>query len=152
MNSATKVRLIIVVYCVALWVTNWSYATSYDREFGLTSRSVDLRGLGALLGGLVTFVCFRRLWRLIREFLALGVHVPSEAKIWGEWWMLWFLLPLAFGLTNKATDVADDGTLATTVFQYGGGWPSACSIAFSASAIMLFQSVVRLEAYCPHKE
>ena len=152
MKASTKVRLIVIAYSVALWVTNWSYATTYDRDVGVTSQSLDLRGLGAVIGGLVTFVCVRRLWNLTREFFALGVRIPSDARIFGDWGLLWLLAPLALGVSNRSTDIASDGTLATTMFQYGGDWPTILSIGLSASAIMLFQTVVRLESHHPDKE
>jgi hypothetical protein len=63
-----------------------------------------------------------------------------------------FFAPPALGLSNRSIDIADDGTLATTIFQYGGDWTSVCSIGLSASAIMLFQTVVRLEGHHLHKE
>ena len=152
MKSTTKVRLIVASYCVGLWLTNWSFSTSYDRNVGLTSQSLDLRGLGAVVGGLVTFVCVRRLWHLIRELLALGVRIPRDARICGDWGLLWLLAPLAFGVSNRSTGLTNDGTLATTIFQYGGDWPSILSIGLSASAIMLFQTVVHLESNHPDKE
>ena len=151
MGRKTKTQLVIIAYCATLWATNWSVSTSYDREIGLTHSAIDLRGLGVLAGGIVTFVCLRRLWKLLRELLELGVRIPSGTRIWGEWGQLWFLAPLAIGVRNPWSTNADDGTLTTTVFEYGGEL-SLYSILVSASAIMLFQTVVNLESLHPDNE
>ena len=145
MKRNAKTQWIIIAYCVTLWATNWSVSTSYDRELGLTHAALDLRGLGMLMGGIITFVCLRRQWKLLRELLNLGVRTPSKGRIWGEWGQLWFLAPLAICVRNPSPSIADDGTLATTVFQYGGDL-SLYSMLISASAIMLFQTVVNLES------
>lgn len=148
MKPSTKLQLVIAAYSTALWVTNWRVSTSYDREIGLIRSGIDLRGFGALIGALVTLVCLRRLWQLLRELLGLGVRIPASTRVWGDWRMLWFLVPLAFGISNRSSSLADDGSLMTTVFQYGGS-PSYVSIVLSASAIMLFQTVVNLESLHP---
>ena len=151
MKPSTKLFLVIATYSVALWATNWRISTSYAREIGVTQSGLDLRGIGALAGGLITVVCLRRLWKLSRELLDRGVRIPASMRIWGNWRMLWFLLPLAIVTTNRSSSIADDGSLTTTIVEYGGDL-SFVSIVVSASAIMLFQTVVNLESLHPDNE
>ena len=148
MKPNPRIHLIVAVYCATLWATNWCLSTSYDREAGTTYSSVDLRGLGAVVGGIVTVVCGRRLWKLLRELLEIGVRIPAQIRIRGQWRLLLYLAPLEFVLTNSESSIANDGALVSTVFQYGGE-PALLSILLAGSAIMLFQTVVNLESLHP---
>jgi hypothetical protein len=67
-------------------------------------------------------------------------------RLWGSWSYLWLLLPLAFGTTYHSSGTAEDGAAIKTVFEYGGTWASPL---FSGLAIMLFQLLIRLEAFNP---
>ncbi|GAA5504868.1 hypothetical protein [Novipirellula caenicola] len=137
---------IILAYCFVLWLTNWSWSTDYDRDIGLTHSSIDLRGLGAILGMLVTVICVRRVWMLFREILDLSVRIPRQRRLLGDWGMLWYLVPLIISFGSQSHSTSIDGVLATSKFQYGGDVASIYSLVLSASAIMLFQTVVNLEA------
>lgn len=145
MKSETKIFAIIAGYCVILWLTNWSLSHEYDRERGLTSSDVDLRGLGALLGVVASVILGRRIWQVFRELLEAGIRIPRSIRLWGSWSMLWLLAPMAFGTSYHSSSIASDGADIQTVFEYGGG-SSWISILSSAVAIMLFQLLVRLEA------
>ena len=148
MKPETKTFAIILAYCVILWLTNWSLSHEYSREAGLTSSGLDIRGLGALVGLVAAVVLARRVWRVSRILLATGVRVPMSIRLWGSWSYLWLLVPLAFGVTHHSSGTADDGASVHTILEYGGG-ASWASILFSAIAIMLFQLLVRLEAFNP---
>ena len=142
----TTTHWIILAYCFALWLTNWRWSTNYDRDIGLTHSSIDLRGFGAVVGALVTVICVRRAWKLLREMLDLGVRIPRQLRLLGDWGMLWYLIPLGIGFRSQSHSTEIDGVLALSEFQYGGSVASVCSLVLSASAIMLFQTVVNLEA------
>jgi len=141
----------IFVYCLVLWLTNWSLNHEYSRTVGITSSGLDARGLGALVGLVATVVLARRVWRVSRILLAAGVRVPMSIRLWGSWSCLWLLVPLAFGVTHHSSGTAHDGASVHTIFKYGGGL-SWASILFSAIAIMLFQLLVRLEAFNPENQ
>ena len=148
MERQTKIQLAVIAYCAFLWFTNWRVSTSYDRDIGLTNTELDLRVLGFLFGGIATIVYTRRLWKLTRDLLSLGARIPKEQRIIGQLHLLWLLTPLAFGFDNHWATVAGDGAIAETVFEYGGDL-SVLSIILSASAIMLFQTIINLESFHP---
>lgn len=142
----TTTHWIILAYCAVLWLTNWSWSTEYDRDIGLTHSSIDLRGLGAIVGAMITAVCVRRAWKLVRELLDLGVRIPKKQRLLGDWGMLWYLIPLGIGVGSQSHSTEIAGVLTTSEFQYGGSMGSIYSLILSAFAIMLFQTVVNLEA------
>ena len=137
MNPKEKTLLYIVGYCAILWLTNWTW-THYG--------TLELRGLGALFGIIISIVLTRKIWCQIRSLLAQGITIPRELRLWGDWRYLLLLFPLAVGYTYQASGTANDGTAIHTVFQYGGA-PSGYSILFSALAIMLFQTLVNLNTF-----
>jgi hypothetical protein len=145
MTLERKITLIATGYAMVLWVTNWRFETTYDRDVGLQFSSLDLRGLSATIGFVIALVCLRRLWLLVRELLARGVAIPTDAPVFGGTKLLLLLLPLALGFDHNNSEVLDDGTLAKTTFTYGGDL-AGYTILFSACAIVLFRAVVRLEA------
>ncbi|MEK7950040.1 hypothetical protein [Luteolibacter soli] len=146
MKPETKVVAIIFGYCAILWVTNWSLSHEYAREVGHTASSLDLRGLGALFGFVSSIVLARRIWQVWRVILDARVRVPKSARLWGDWGYLWLLLPLLIHTDFHSNGSAEDGADVHTVFEYGS---SAASFLLSGLAIMLFQLLVRLEAFNP---
>ena len=142
----TPTHWILLAYCVVLWLTNWSWSTEYESKIGVAHTSIDLRWLGAILGGIVTVICIRRAWRLIRELMDLGVRVPREQRLVGNWGMLWYLIPLGIRVVPQWHSTVIEGVVRTSEFQYGGSMASLYSLVLSASAIMLFQTVVNLES------
>ncbi len=151
MKPESKVFSIVLGYCVVLWLTNWSLSHEYQRKIGLTSCSIDLRLLGALFGIVASVVLTRRICEVVRILLNAGIRIPTSVRLWGSWSTLWLLSPLILGLTHHGFHVTSDGVDVRTVFIYGGG-PSLASIAFSGIAIMLFQLLVRLEAFNPNNK
>jgi len=147
MKPVAKANLIIVCYCVFLWLTNWTLTHTYDRKAGLTSDSHDYRPLGVLIGVVMSYVLARRIWRLFRDLLDQRIRIPSGRRIWGSWTVLILLLPMFWSYRTEGAGTADDGAAMTTIFEYGGG-ASIYSVLFSALAIMLFQTLVNMEAYC----
>jgi len=148
MKSETKIFTIILGYCLILWLTNWSLSHDYSRESGVTSSTIDLRGLGTLFGLVASVLLARRIWRVTRELLDARIRIPKSICLWGSWHCLLLLLPLTFGITHYSSGTAADKASIQTVFEYGGG-SSWISIFFSGAAIMLFQLLVRLEAFSP---
>ena len=151
MKPETKTFTIILGYCSVLWATNWSFTYAYARKVGLLSSGLDLRGLGAVVGLLATVVLAVRFWRVTRILFDAGVRIPKSIRLWGPSSRLWLLLPLAFRVTHYSGGTADDGAGIQTVFEYGGG-ASGVSILFSATAILLFQLLVSLEAFNPENQ
>jgi hypothetical protein len=146
MKPQAKLNLVVVGYCVILWLTNWSYVHTYDRDEGLTSSFGDYRALGVLMGVIASFILARRIWRVFRDYLARGIRIDPDVRIWSGWTMLILLMPLFFGYSSHSIGVADDGASMTSDFEYGGDI-SLYSAAFSGLAIMLFQALVTLESY-----
>ena len=151
MKPDSKTFVVILAYCAVLWLTNWSLSHEYAREVGMTSSTLDMRVLGALIGFVATFVLSRRIWRITRAFLDVGVRIPKSVRLWGSWNYLFLLLPLAIRITYHTSGTADDGAGVQTVIEYGGGasWASAL---FSAIAIMLFQLLAKIESFNPDNE
>jgi hypothetical protein len=144
MKPETKTFAIIFGYCLVLWMTNWTVSHSYARDVGLTESSLDMRGLGAIIGVVASIILTRRIWRVTRILFDEGVRIPSSMRLWGSWHYLLLVLPLAYGVTYHSSGIDDDGAAIKTVFEYGGFWASPL---FSGLAIMLFQLLIRLEAF-----
>ena len=146
MKPESKVFVIIFGYCVILWATNWSLSHEYSREVGLTAASIDMRGLGALIGLIASIILGRRIWRVVRALFDMQVRIPMTRRLWSSWGYLWLLLPLTFGKVTHSYGTTEDGAAIKTIFEYGGSWASPL---FSGLAIMLFQLLIRLEAFNP---
>ncbi|MEP0058215.1 hypothetical protein [Rhodopirellula bahusiensis] len=140
-----KVALITQLYTIVLCFTNWRHETTWDREVGLTVSAIDLRGTGALIGGIISAICLRRIWSLYRQLLSRGAVVPSEHRIWGRFRLALFLLPMLLTYTWTESIVIDGDVPQRTTITYGGGFADV-SMAISAFAILAFQTVVELES------
>ncbi|MEM7015434.1 MAG: hypothetical protein AAF585_28580 [Verrucomicrobiota bacterium] len=151
MNPHRLTFSIIGVYCVSLWVTNWSWVREYDRETGVTGFVIDLRGTGAVVGFLCSIFLIRRVWQVMRLILDAGARIPSSERLWGRWRYLLLLFPLAWQADYASSGQSKDGADFQSVVEYGGG-PSGASILLSAIAIMLFQFLVRLESFNPENQ
>ncbi len=147
MNPHKKILLCVTIYCVFLWLTNWSTSTVYDREQGLIEEYLDMRGAGIFLGVVFSVVFLRRIYLTMRILMESPVSVPKDIKFFSGWSYLGLLLPLLYGYSSHKDSMVG-GVKATTIFQYGGDF-SAFSLLFSGIAIMLFQFLVRLESFNP---
>jgi len=149
MKSEKKTFIIIFLYCLVLWLTNWSMNREFSREKEIYFESnLDLRGLGILLGGIASIILARRIWLTARMLWATGIEIPIKTRLWGSWSYLGLLVPLAFGATHHSSGTAEGGANLHTVFEYGGG-TSLGSILSSAIAIMLYQLLTRLKSFTP---
>jgi len=148
MKPEAKLNLIVLGYCVFLWLSNWSLSHTYYRKGGVVASSIDFRPVGLLLGVIASYILARRIWRVVRSYLDRGIRIRSEMRIWGGWTMLLLLMPLCFGYSSQSNGFADDGVPMTTIFEYGGTI-SLYSAVFSGFVIMLFLALVRLESFNP---
>ncbi|KLU05431.1 hypothetical protein RISK_002538 [Rhodopirellula islandica] len=147
MNLTTELKVAAITqgYAALACVTCWRYETTWDRDVGVTLSAIDLRGAGALIGGVVSIVCLKRIWSLVRNLLSRGAVVPSEHRIWGRLSSLVFLLPMLVGFSFNHGEIVDSSVLQMTTVTYGGG-PAVISAALSALAVLAFQAVVELES------
>jgi len=148
MKPENKIFACILAYCALLWIMNWSLVLRYERDLGVTTSGLDLRGAAALIGLVAAVILARRVWRVSRAILQAGIRIPRSVRLWGSWSYLSLLLPLTFGTSYQSSGLAADGAPVQTLFEYGGGFAWA-SLLFSATAIMLFQLLIRLESFNP---
>ncbi|MCC9603774.1 hypothetical protein LOC67_24755 [Stieleria sp. JC731] len=147
MNSAAEVKVAIIAqgYAALICVTNWRHETTWDREVGLQMSAIDLRGVGAIIGGFVAVICLRRIWTLVRRLLSCGARVPIGNRIWGRISSLLFFLPMLIGFSYNHGEIIERDVLQMTTVTYGGGY-SVLSAVLSALAVLAFQAVVELES------
>ncbi|EMI47487.1 membrane protein [Rhodopirellula sp. SWK7] len=147
MHLATELKVAIITqgYAALICVTCWRYETTWDHDVGLQLSAFDLRGAGALIGGVISVVCLKRIWSLSRRLLSCGVTVPSGHRIWGRFSSLLFLLPLLVGFSINDGEIVEGDILQMTTVTYGGG-PALLSATLSALAVLAFQAVVELES------
>lgn len=138
-------QLLTIIYCLILWLTNWSLEYSYDREHGLTYTSIDLRVFTILFSLIASYFLLKKMWRIVRQLLDEGVKVPLDKKLVTGKEFLVLLLPLLFGVTTDSNGLAADGTEFTKTFEYGGSL-SVGLIFVAAIFIILFNTLVNLEA------
>nr|WP_285963760.1 hypothetical protein [Oscillatoria laete-virens] len=134
-----KPFFVIFLYCVFLWVTNWSY--HMVGEDG-TSTLIDMRRMSFSTGMLLSIFFAFKIWKSVRKLLDENVRIPAQQSLVRGWENLLLLLPLGIGFQNKY--VIESGKLT---FQYGGvgDWTG---IFFAAMAIMLYQLWFRLDKEC----
>jgi len=144
MSPDKKTNSIILGYCLVLWITNWSLRWENSPKSNPTEWSIEMNALGAILGFIGSVVFARRIWRLIRVFLDKQVRIPLSFPLWTNWQSLGLLIPLFFGMTYHFSGTPVEGEASKMIFTYGDSWASPLC---SGIAIMLFQLLIRLEAY-----
>ena len=146
MKSTIMTPVIIVSYCVILYLTNLTLEHQAIRQIGITASSYKLRTWAAMFGIMASLTLAQRVWELLRSFLDEEIRIPRKVRLWRHWQYLLLLLPLGYGFDKQYSTVAEDGTIVTTIFTYGGS-DSVLLILFSALPIMLFQILARLEFF-----
>lgn len=148
MNSEKKVLLTILIYCAILWFTNWSLVYTDPAKHDMVMSSLGFKGLGVGLGLFTSTFLTYSIWLKIRQLLSLQATIPTSVQLGGKWRYLLFLSPLLFNYRSYTDSLGENGALLHRDFVYGSS-TTIYSLLFSALAIMLFQTLVKLESFSP---
>ena len=145
MNNV-RMRLIIIGYCIFLYLMNFSYTVHYKYDKGSQSSTIELQKLAFLISLIIMIVLAVQLWKFIRRILDAGIQIPFKTPIWGQFSNLLLLLPLYIHQTVGASEILNDGTVMTTTFIYGPSRDLSIMVV-SGMAIMLFQTLCNFHFY-----
>jgi hypothetical protein len=150
MNNV-KMRLIIIGYCIFLYLMNFSYTVHYKYDKGSQSSTIELQKLAFLISFILMIVLAVRLWKFIRRMLDVGIKIPLKTPVWGQFSNFLLLLPLYIHHTVGTSEILNNGTIVTKTFIYGPSHDLVIMLV-PGMAIMLFQTLCNFHFYTTKDE
>jgi hypothetical protein len=145
--TLSKNFLFVLIYSLVMWGMNWTLTYEYSRKTGLTSYSINIQGLAAIISIIILILVVLGVWRTFRKLLASTVVIPNYVRLIKNRRIMLILVPLLFHYKECYVNTAKDGTEVIRTFQYGGGDLSSILFIISIISVMLYLLRTNLEEY-----